>query len=94
MIFREWKYEDIAAISELEKACFRDPWSFQMLADSFGGRFRTILCQEDGKIAHYGGAIVGLTRRDIANIAVDEAHRGKDRQKLVRKLEENLQKRA
>jgi len=56
MIFREWKYEDIAAISELEKACFRDPWSFQMLADSFmGGRFRTILCEEDGKIVGCGG---------------------------------------
>ena len=94
MIFREWKYEDIAAISELEKACFRDPWSFQMLADSFmGGRFRTILCEEDGKIVGYGGAIVGLDEADIANIAVDEAHRGeKIGRKLVRKLEENLQK--
>ena len=35
MTYRPWTYQDIYAIAALEQQCFSDPWSFQMLADSF-----------------------------------------------------------
>lgn len=35
MLYRTWTYADIGEIAALEQQCFSDPWSFQMLADSF-----------------------------------------------------------
>ena len=33
MIYREWKYEDILKISELEKECFQDAWTYKMFVE-------------------------------------------------------------
>ncbi len=78
MTLRGWKYEDILRISELEKECFaKEPWSYRMLAESFGNdNFAGVLCEEDGEIAGYGGVTFGYDTADIDNIAVAERFRG------------------
>lgn len=92
MIYREWKYEDIAAIAELERAYFSDPWSFRMLADSFmGGRFVTVLLEDDGEIVGYGAAVAGTNEADIAIVAVEESRRSRGvGREIVKRLEEKL----
>ena len=78
MTLRRWKYEDILAISELEKQCFpQEPWSYRMLADSFENEnFIGVLCDEDGEVAGYGGLSMGYDTADIDNLAVAESYRG------------------
>ena len=77
MTIREWKYEDILRIAELEKECFPDePWSFQMLASSFESEtFHGVLAEDGGEIVGYGGITVTYDTADIANVAVTEAFR-------------------
>lgn len=78
MVVRRWKYEDILRISRLEEECFpQEPWSFQMLASSFGSEnFYGILTEEDGEITGYGGVTVAADVADIENVAVAEPFRG------------------
>lgn len=77
MQIREWKYEDILPISEMEAECFpKEPWNFQMLASSFGTEnFHGVLAEDGGEIIGYGGITVACDTADIANVAVTEAYR-------------------
>ena len=77
MRIREWKYEDILRISEMEKECFpKEPWSYKMLASSFGEEsFHGVIAEEDGEIVGYGGITVAVDSADIANLAVVEYYR-------------------
>lgn len=77
MKIREWKYEDILNISEMEKECFpKEPWSYKMLVSSFEEEsFYGVLAEEDGEILGYGGITVAADSADIANIAVVEYYR-------------------
>ena len=77
MKIREWKYEDILKISEMEKECFpKEPWSYKMLVSSFGEEsFHGVLAEEDGEIVGYGGITVAVDCADIANLAVVEYYR-------------------
>lgn len=77
MIIREWKYEDILRISEIEKECFpQEPWSFQSLASGFETEaFFGVLAEDGGEIAGYGGITAAADSADIDNIAVTEPYR-------------------
>lgn len=77
MRIREWKYEDILPISQMETECFpKEPWNFQMLASSFGTEnFHGVLAEDGGEIIGYGGITVACDTADIANVAVTEAYR-------------------
>ena len=77
MQIREWKYKDILKISEMEKECFpKEPWSFKMLAESFGSEaFHGVLVEDGEEIIGYGGITVAADTADIDNIAVTEAYR-------------------
>ncbi len=65
MIIREWKYEDILRISQIEKECFpQEPWSFKTLASGFETEaFFGVLAEDCGEIAGYGGITVAGHRR-------------------------------
>lgn len=78
MQIREWKYQDILRIAELERECFpSEPWSFQTLASSFDSdTFTGLLAEEDGEIIGYGGITVAADEADIDNVAVAEPYRG------------------
>lgn len=77
MRIRKWEYKDILRISEIEKECFpQEPWSFQMLASSFGTEtFSGVLAEDGGEIIGYGGITVAADEADIANVAVTELYR-------------------
>lgn len=77
MQVREWKYKDILRISEIEKECFpEEPWSFKMLAESFGSEaFHGVLAEDGGEIIGYGGITIAADTADIDNIAVTEPYR-------------------
>ena len=76
MQYRKWAYEDILAVAALEKECFRDPWSYRMLADSFfSDSTITVLAEEDGKVLGYGFLIAPGEDADLANIAVGTEYR-------------------
>ena len=77
MKIREWKYEDILRISEMEKECFpNEPWSYKMLVSSFEEEsFHGVLAEEDGEIVGYGGITQAVDSADIDNLAVVEYYR-------------------
>ena len=77
MIIREWKYEDILRISQIEKECFpQEPWSYRTLASGFETEaFFGVLAEDCGEIAGYGGITVAADTADIDNIAVTEPYR-------------------
>ena len=77
MLIRDWKYEDILRISELEKEIFTDEaWSYKTLATVFETpTFSGVLCEDGGEIAGYGGVTVAADSADIGNIAVAENYR-------------------
>ena len=76
MIYRKWVYEDIFRITQLEKECFSDPWTFRMLADTFFSENTVaIAAEEDGKVIGYAFAVLAGEDADLANIAVDPAYR-------------------
>lgn len=91
MILREWKFEDILRISELEKECFpKEPWSYQQLVSAFESPcFRGILAEDGGEIFGYGGITVAADTADVGNIAVYEPYRrGGVGKKIVGRLED------
>ena len=77
MLIRQWKYEDILKISQLEKEIFTDEaWSYKTLASVFGtSSFSGVLCEDCGEIAGYGGVTVAADSADVGNIAVAENYR-------------------
>ena len=78
MTIRDWKYEDILKISELEKEIFcGEAWSYKTLATVFETpTFYGVLCEDGGEVAGYGGITVAADSADIGNIAVSENYRG------------------
>ncbi len=78
MDIRPWTYEDIYSIAELEKQCFPDPWSFQMLADSFfGENTLTAVLLSEGNVEGYAFLVGVQGEADLANIAVAPSFRRK-----------------
>lgn len=77
MLIRDWKYEDILKISEMEKDIFSsEAWSYKTLASIFGMQtFSGVVCEDGGEIAGYGGVTVAADSADIGNIAVAENYR-------------------
>ena len=74
MLIRKWKFEDILALSELEKQCFEnDRWSYRTFAACFENpSFYGVVVVDDGRITGYGGITVAADSADIENVLVAE----------------------
>lgn len=80
----------LAALAEIEKACFRAPWSADMLHEELGkGLF--LIAEQDGEAVGYVGCQTVLDEGYITNVAVSPDCR---RQGIGRTLIEELKKRA
>ncbi len=82
---REWTFQDLNAIAELEKECFSvEPWNVRMLAESFlSGRFFGSLLEEDGMITAYGAISVTEDEAELELIATAEMYRRCGRAKKI-----------
>lgn len=92
MLIREWKFEDILAVSRLEEECFTgERWSYQTLVSCFENpRFYGLVAEEGGEVTAYGGITVVEEDADLENILVAENYRrgGVGTEILVRLLAE------
>lgn len=72
----------LAALAEIERACFRAPWSENMLREELGkGIF--LVAEQDGRTAGYVGCQTVLDEGYITNVAVSPDFR---RQGIARAL--------
>ena len=76
MIIREMKSNDVAAIAELEKLCFSDPWSENSIASELENRLSYwLVAEQDGKVVGYVGSQSVLDAADMMNLAVSPDYR-------------------
>ena len=97
MKIRDWRYEDILKISQLEKEIFAgEAWNYKTLATTFDmPTFIGVLCEDGGEIAGYGGVTVAADCADVGNIAVAENYRcGGMGTAIVQKLCEKAKERG
>ena len=84
MQIRAWEQKDIAKLAEMERRCFSDPWTEQMLADTLKlPVYHGFLAEEQGEILGYASLIVVCEDAEVGNIAVDLPFRGKGISKLL-----------
>lgn len=75
---------DLEQAAAIEAACFREPWSLDLLSSGFENKWNLYLAaEEDGRLAGYGAVCVIAGEGEIQKIAVLEEFR---RQGLGRKL--------
>ncbi len=90
MLIREWREKDVATVAALEKVCFSDAWTEEMVRASFESPyFRGVLFEEEGEVVAYACASVLFEEAEIGTVAVAPAFRGKGLGKrLMSELEE------
>ena len=72
---RRLRSEDIAAVAEIERLCFDEPWSeksLDLLLDEKNAGFVAVI---DGQVAAYGGIVTVLDEGQITNIATHPDYR-------------------
>ena len=78
MIIRKWLYSDNLPISKIEKQCMKDPWTLQMLSDTFmQNNFLGFVAEEDGVVVGYIALTYCLDEAEINIIAVVDSFRRK-----------------
>lgn len=74
---RQWSEKDLLKIAALERECFDDPWTTEMLkgeflhAESFGA-----VAEEDGELVGYLCGRALFEDAELLRVAVKEARRG------------------
>ena len=72
MNIRAWEEKDISRIEEIERACFRDPWTRTDLEGVVKfSCYQSFLAEEGGQVCGYGCMIALFETAEIANVAVD-----------------------
>ncbi len=68
--------QDAAAMGELEKECFSEPWSERALREEIASPIaRFFVAKADGEVVGYAGMILAADEAQITNVAVRETHR-------------------
>lgn len=77
MTVRRWKFEDILAVSELEKESFRgEGWSYPTLVSAFESQASFGLVAEDGgEIVGFGCITCAADSSDLEMVVVSENYR-------------------
>ena len=96
MEIRLMQHGDVAAIAELEKICFSDPWSENSISAELNNALSCWLVAEvDSTVAGYVGSQTVLDGSDMMNIAVAPQYRRKGiAEALVLALCEKLKERG
>lgn len=77
MTIRNWKFEDILAVSRMEEECFGgEAWSYATLVTAFESPTSFGLVAEDGgEIIAYGCITCAADTSDLENVVVTEGYR-------------------
>lgn len=77
MIIRNWKFEDILAVSGLEKESFGgEAWSYKTLVSAFeSGASYGLVAEDGGEIVGYGCITCAADSSDLENVVVAENYR-------------------
>lgn len=76
-VVRPMREADVDRIAELEKICFRTPWSRSAIADELRNRAaHYLVCERDALVIAYAGMWVILDEAHITNVAVAPEYRG------------------
>lgn len=74
--FRDMALADIPRVAELERICFRSPWSEASLAGELRNRLACYqVAEAESSIVGYAGMWVFLGEAHITNVAIDPAFR-------------------
>jgi len=75
-IIRTMCEADIPAVAELERECFSDPWSAEMIREELDGNLcRMFVAEGDGQVIGYAGVQMILDEGYITNVAVSAESR-------------------
>ena len=70
--------DHVKAVAELEKLCFRDPWSEKSVASELENKLSLwLVAVEDDTVVGYIGSQTVLDESDMMNVAVHPDHRRK-----------------
>ena len=76
MIITNMRQEHVAQVAELEKLCFRDPWSENSVASELNNPLSLWLVAVDGeRVAGYVGSQTVMEESDMMNVAVHPDYR-------------------
>ena len=95
--YRTMREEDVARVAELERLCFRTPWSYNSLLGELSNSVAYYLVAvDDNEVCGYAGMWVMLDEAHMTNIAVEEGHRmrGIARGLIIRLMRAALKKGA
>ena len=67
----EMNADHVAAVAQLEKLCFSDPWSEKSIASELTNKLALwLVAEEDGEVAGYIGSQTVPDESDMMNVAV------------------------
>jgi len=76
MIITNMREQHVAQVAELEKLCFRDPWSENSIASELHNALSLWLVAVDGeRVAGYVGSQTVMDESDMMNVAVHPDYR-------------------
>ncbi|MBQ7373180.1 MAG: ribosomal protein S18-alanine N-acetyltransferase [Clostridia bacterium] len=77
MLIRPWQKDDNQKISSLEKECFSDAWSQEMIESAFSSPHFSgfVICENQEVLGYIGGQIL-FEQGEILLVAVDKNYRG------------------
>lgn len=76
IVYRQMREQDVERVAELEKLCFRTPWSYNSLLGELSNDVAYyVVAVDGGEVCGYAGMWVMLDEAHMTNIAVDPDHR-------------------
>ncbi len=97
IIYRIMKEPDVKRVSELEKICFRTPWSYNSLLGELSNDVALYVVADDGgEVVGYAGEWIMFDEAHMTNIAVDPAYRkrGIARRMILELMREGMKRGA
>lgn len=97
IIYRLMKEPDVKRVWELEKICFRTPWSYRSLLGELTNDVALYIVADDGgEVVGYAGEWVMFDEAHMTNIAVDPAYRkrGIARRMILELMREGMKRGA
>lgn len=74
---RDWAEKDLPKLMSLERACFTDAWTTEMMKNEFiRDGFCGVLAEDDGEIVGYACGYTLFEDAELPKIAVAESRRG------------------